>query len=1818
MCASLVVEDVLRATGRGDENMMNSTTTDYISPKAAEVGRELTEKIQTAWIGHIEKMFNSKENELVALIGLGQNIAFSESVIINVDEFVARDLVEAVKIGEDGTITLIGHRVDEAGVSASFTLRGRDEYDLNDIDKVLDAVKWDLSSKQAVGLSPQQQAVVPGLNADEMKVFDQHLTKVKDALRNRHFDGLLSHELRGILFDNNVKDPANVRKYFVKLFDDMHKQDNAGLRGMFDNLNTTTNGSLRELSWAIAYKASDDQIRQTIAFDQILDENKDVLERLKNNPVAHEEKPYVIQYGTFPGPEPIFGDIHLQFKVELPNVFNEELSEAAQKHGGEIRLTNGVTWFDFSRQDDAEQFANEMIALNTDRIVVMRESAKQRQELVDAVKSAVPHAGDFLEIKPTDIWMYGGQFTADKIYHVAADDVSAIPTDGINQHENLISMKDGKDHYYMVAGHISDNGWYSVYDISKALDKGTKVADLLPAIYTAIQKRQQEKALEGRLADVMLRANELGIEYHPVGLKGDIVVSNFDDGIDTTEKTFQYATVERDGISVFESLYDVFEPNKGNLLQELPITSQKEVLDCLYDSMFAEKDQMVVVYDKQEVPSYALPAIINGDLSGIEDAEDEKNIRAFMDKNAGYIFDVKPNSEGFVSSPAFGLATDCETVFMVKPVTPEELLKEKKLGSSVETEKQDIAESKEEKAGEVIEDKDIPLVKEMMIRHLRRVNVEYYKTDSNISSLVNDAKVTNRKEMTDLCEGIIKDIMNEAEQREPGLLSRYVVDSIDEEAHAVAEAAVHKGLLYAEIIRDKVKENMKQLVSEINAIQTEYNKLRSAEDSTYGLSHPRTSYNINVHPMDLTEYALIANNDIDSEFITSFIEMPVLIQKLEDIKAELVGKYPQLANIQISSEVNIANEQESQESSAAVVSEEHQDNAPKKEEKSIHEPYQKYYVPEGTSIKDGSVFKYSKGPNAGKYAVSAIVDGKKRYVTFETKANDKITPEQVAEFKKDLNYFFASVKKDVKPSHANRETAINNLTAKYFGSLRQEYAVKADTSFKVEGEKERKKVESVDIRQGALLAYALDKASKGVMVNDSYMIQPSLYGSNKPVTGFNMLMMALHSDMNGYKTSQYVGYGDAKDNGFTVKKGMNALPFNWYSWDRYVNTVNSHDVISRERYEALDSDLQTLYKPCRAKDVLSIFNLAQTTFEKEHGEEYKAILAQQESVSREIPLEQKEKAGENMITLYSKIREDNPNSMIIMRQGDNYELYGSDAIKAHDLLGLETFVSDKKFDAAGDGMNIVSFSTDQLPDYLAKLVRGGNAVIVTDKSDCYISKELFAKVDSIYDHAISLVNNMMTMDGGHVMVNSLLSTDFNHDSDLLVINDTRHSEIGEELPMAVRYANEVYREVIAYTGAADRLGRVVRADLLPSDIQRNEALVQELGAAVLMLRDGLPASISEAHQELIPYWQRELTENPQYLTEVEQAVNNAIEVIDSLNQGKAVNYTLYRSPQFYQALNSREYSITEELSNVINNDIHGIITIKDKDSQHADVIIAQGATFEVNNELEDVSKNRIIVGLRKEGYQDIHFYNSGGSKALLQPNSYFEGKDVTLCKISNNQLEVVNRYDLAETIANTAVVELEHVDMIPTADGKRAVYVKAVGEEPLVTFASRRDIEEFLDVKANRREQLDSFRMSLGRKYYNLLKEHPNLRADILMPKAVDVNVDRLSNVNIRKDRNDKNQWLLFADIDGKHQQPVKIDKNDADRFWLVSDKDMYKYRLAALLLAEKLGQGEGLSSAQFPGSQEGHTDDSLPLSEEQRNENDFVQEEGRNSLKLG
>lgn len=225
-----------------------------------------------------------------------------------------------------------------------------------------------------------------------------------------------------------------------------------------------------------------------------------------------------------------------------------------------------------------------------------------------------------------------------------------------------------------------DNINGEVISISDGYSEAEVTANELTTYKGELQEKTQEESngQHAKMDDVILRANELGLDFHPVGLKGDVFVKNIDDGAEYVDKTFSYATVKGDEIVLFEKLYDVFDQNEGYYLSGIPEESKNEILDKLFDSFFAENDQMVVVYDKQEVPSYALSAILNGDFSGIEDEEDEKDIRAFIEKNSGYILDVDPNSAGFTRNPAFGLPTDCETMFMVKPISPSELLEEKK------------------------------------------------------------------------------------------------------------------------------------------------------------------------------------------------------------------------------------------------------------------------------------------------------------------------------------------------------------------------------------------------------------------------------------------------------------------------------------------------------------------------------------------------------------------------------------------------------------------------------------------------------------------------------------------------------------------------------------------------------------------------------------------------------------------------------------------------------------------------------------------------------------------------------------------------------------------------------------------------------------------------------------------------------------------------------------------------------------------------------------------------------------------------------------
>ena len=93
-----------------------------------------------------------------------------------------------------------------------------------------------------------------------------------------------------------------------------------------------------------------------------------------------------------------------------------------------------------------------------------------------------------------------------------------------------------------------------------------------------------------------------------------------------------------------------------------------------------------------------------------------------------------------------------------------------------------------------------------------------------------------------------------------------------------------------------------------------------------------------------------------------------------------------------------------------------------------------------------------------------------------------------------------------------------------------------------------------------------------------------------------------------------------------------------------------------------------------------------------------------------------------------------------------------------------------------------------------------------------------------------------------------------------------------------------------------------------------------------------------------------------------------------------------------------------------------------------------------------------------------------------------------------------------------------------------------------------------------RSPEFDSIRENLGQKYYGLVARHPDLKTDVLMPKvSSDLDLSRISKVNITKDRFKPESTIIFATIDGQQQKPIELSQIEAQRYWLVDDKNLYK-----------------------------------------------------------
>lgn len=716
---------------------------------------------------------------------------------------------------------------------------------------------------------------------------------------------------------------------------------------------------------------------------------------------------------------------------------------------------------------------------------------------------------------------------------------------------------------------------------------------------------------------------------------------------------------------------------------------------------------------------------------------------------------------------------------------------------------------------------------------------------------------------------------------------------------------------------------------------------------------------------------------------------------------------------------------------------------------------------------------------------------------------------------------------------------------------------------KKDEDKPSKGVAHAAILLGALAAA---KANNGVWMNKESKSNAEFIFSHTPVTAYNNIMMNLQSDQKGYRTNVFTLFNNAQKNGVAVKQGEKATPFNWTQWD-YQNLTDKNDIISNKEYEKLSDEEKKMYGKHASRLTQYIYNIDQTTYPAVGGDQFVTLLkekgAQQESL--------KPSTSASFLKQFDEIKAKHPDVIVIMRKDDSYEIYKSDAKKAAETTHLPV----TKQEIEGKKIDTVSFSHTMLDVHLPNIIRAGHRVAVCDQMEDPKLVKSVPEGKAVLDRAYSTAKAVAKQEGikyERVMV--IQDAKYDKTDDKIEVSGMIDKSVGSERLAALQKANDIYRAVVAATGTENRLDRSGRNSLLPEDDAKHEKLVQELAAGVLMARQGLPATLSKDSQKLIPYWERELKENPKMVGVIERDVNNAVETIDNLIAKRKVDYKAIRGqlPPKMITDKAENYSLAADLAKLPSIDTKEVVVIRDRKANKVDVILPAGASVEANNEVPGMRKDRISIALKKEGFNEVKFYNAGGSLGLNKPNTYFEGKDVSLNQLKQYQLVNHKTIEVAQQPKQENKVEIEHFRAIKDDYGRWAFYIKPKNEPQFSVYPPKEHMNKYFSVRNTPDEK--TTRAALANKWYEVAKQFPDVRVDIINPHpAKDIDMSRIVNPTITKSAQDPKVKLVFATIDGeRHHAPVN--ETQWQRMWLADNMAEYKKAVAAVVFEPVLRKG--------------------------------------------
>lgn len=734
---------------------------------------------------------------------------------------------------------------------------------------------------------------------------------------------------------------------------------------------------------------------------------------------------------------------------------------------------------------------------------------------------------------------------------------------------------------------------------------------------------------------------------------------------------------------------------------------------------------------------------------------------------------------------------------------------------------------------------------------------------------------------------------------------------------------------------------------------------------------------------------------------------------------------------------------------------------------------------------------------------------------------------------------------------------------------------KKEQQEKKEESKEASEATAKALTHAALLVGALSaaKQNEGIWMNKSQKGNAEFINTHTPITAYNNIMMNLNSDANKYKTNVYTYYNPAKENHMPVKQNEKGMEFHWTSWG-YQNAMDKDEVITSKQFDKLPDDEKSFYTKHATRVVQNIYNVEQTTMNANNHDAYVELLKTKGSQLSQNEKEQKGKYS-SIMKQWKELKGKHPDALLLFRIGDFYEMYKQDAKRGSEVLGITLTKMNESKD-----FHLAGFPHQALDTYLPKLIRAGERVAICDQleSKKTVSQSFDAK--AILNKAYATAKEVAKQSGmqyERVMV--LQDAKYDSKEDKIVVSGMK-GEVGNEKMAALYKANDIYRAVVAATGTENRLDRSGRNNLLPEDDAKHEQLVRELAAGVMMARHGLPAILSKENEKLIPYWEREIKENPKLLGIVERDVNNAVETIDNLVAKRKVDYEAIRGQLPGKTMeNPSKYSISQDLAKLPNIETKEIVVVKDILRKEADVILPVGASLEVNNEVPGMRKDRITIALKKEGIDDVRFYNAGGSLGLNKPNSYFQGKEVTLNNLKQYELVPHHTLDVEKQAAPKKGVVIKNFQAIKDDNGRYAFFIKPENEPSFSVYPAKEHLNTFYNVIKTDKQAI--VHNALAQRYYEMATKHPDTKLDLITPKKVDVDMKLIERPSITSSAQDAKQKLIFATINGQRVQ-APINKQQWQKMWLAEDMGAYKRALAAAIFEPMLKRGmEGEQSQQ-------------------------------------